>query len=285
VNSLDSLAQGSRGGCEREPDEILSQRAEASSRDGRDAHLGVINPHRSRAPKFRASESAASDTGAWPSGAASESMLDLRQIAPAPGVWPALHPAVLSPLPVPEQSALALANPSIWVVFGFVESQRLRHGGSPTTTTTIAVPTSCAALCTKLGTLTRDHMVAQRLVDAGALRADEMESCPQRHLLTRNLGQGYGVGPDVLELKLVQGDRVLLCSDGLYGGASLGSIRRVLGSREAPTRVARRLIELALRGEAPDNISAIVLAVDHAAAPAAKRRRPSRNQVRRRGEV
>jgi len=137
----------------------------------------------------------------------------------------------------------------------------------------------------KLEALTRDHTVAQRLVDAGALRAEEMESCPQRHLLTRNLGQGYGVGPDVLELKLERGDRLLLCSDGLYGGAPLGSIRRVLGSREAPTRVARRLIELALRGEAADNISAIVLALDDGPAPATKRRWFSRNQVRQRGKV
>jgi protein phosphatase len=137
----------------------------------------------------------------------------------------------------------------------------------------------------KLGALTRDHTVAQRLVDAGALRADEMESCPQRHLLTRNLGREYGVGPDVLELKLKRGDRLLLCSDGLYGGAPLGAIRRVLGSGAAPTRVARRLIELVLRGEASDNISAIVLAVDDGPAPAAKPRRSSRNQVRQRGKV
>jgi serine/threonine protein phosphatase PrpC len=137
----------------------------------------------------------------------------------------------------------------------------------------------------KLGALTRDHTVAQRLVDAGALRADEMESSAQRHLLTRNLGREYGVGPDVLELKLERGDRLLLRSDGLYGGAPLGSIRRVLGSREAPTRVARRLIELALRGGAADNISAIVLAVDDGPAPAAKPRRYSRNQARQRGKV
>jgi serine/threonine protein phosphatase PrpC len=137
----------------------------------------------------------------------------------------------------------------------------------------------------KLEALTRDHTVAQRLVDAGALRADEMESCPQRHYLTRNLGGEYGVGPDVLELKLELGDRLLLCSDGLYCGASLGLIRRALGSREAPTRVARRLIELALQGDAPDNISAIVLAVDGGRASATKRRRPSRSQVRQRGKV
>jgi protein phosphatase len=136
----------------------------------------------------------------------------------------------------------------------------------------------------KLRALTRDHTVAQRLVDAGALRVDEVESCPQKHFLTRNLGREYGVQPDVLDLELKQGDRLLLCSDGLYGGAPVGSIQRVLGSREAPTRVARRLVELALRGEAADNISAIVLAAENDRAPA-RRRRSSRGQVRQRGKV
>jgi serine/threonine protein phosphatase PrpC len=92
------------------------------------------------------------------------------------------------------------------------------------------------------------------------------------------------VQPDVLDLELKQGDRLLLCSDGLYGGAPVGSIQRVLGSREAPTRVARRLVELALRGEAADNISAIVLAAENDRAPA-RRRRSSRGQVRQRGKV
>ena len=83
---------------------------------------------------------------------------------------------------------------------------------------------------------------------------------------------------------LSQQSRRMHRSDGLYGGAPLGAIRRVLGSREAPARIARRLIELALRGEAADNVSAIVLAVDDGRASAAKRRRSSRNQVRRRSK-
>ncbi|HEX8110157.1 MAG TPA: protein phosphatase 2C domain-containing protein [Kofleriaceae bacterium] len=123
--------------------------------------------------------------------------------------------------------------------------------------------------------LTRDHTVAQRLLDAGQRNIEEIT----RHQLTRNLGREYGVRPDVLEQALEPGDRLLLCSDGLYGGASMGAIRRVLGSRDTPDRVAHSLVALALKGRASDNISAIVIAVDGSGVRAATRRRPSRAQA------
>jgi PPM family protein phosphatase len=133
----------------------------------------------------------------------------------------------------------------------------------------------------ELAALTRDHTVAQRLVDAGVLSSGEMESSPHRHLLTRNLGRAYGVCPDVLEQTLKPGDRLLLCSDGLYGGTSERAIRRALGARDAPEQVAHNLVELALRGAASDNISAVVIAVDGGRARAATHRRPARAQARR----
>lgn len=110
--------------------------------------------------------------------------------------------------------------------------------------------------------LTRDHTVAQNFVDAGVLSVEQMENSPHKHMLTRNLGRAYGVQPDVLDLALKPGDRLLLCSDGLYGGAPMEDIRRVLGSSDTPERIAENLVALALKGEALDNISAIVIAVD-----------------------
>jgi len=62
------------------------------------------------------------------------------------------------------------------------------------------------------------------------------------------------------------------------GGTSVGSIRRVLASRDALEQAAHKLVELALRGEASDNISAIVLAVEGGRVRAAKARRPSRTK-------
>jgi len=83
------------------------------------------------------------------------------------------------------------------------------------------------------------------------------------NLLTRNLGRACGVRPDLLELAIQPSDRLLLCSDGLYGGAPLGTIRRVLGSSATPERIARALVARVLKGAAHDNVSAVVIAVDH----------------------
>lgn len=115
--------------------------------------------------------------------------------------------------------------------------------------------------------LTRDHTVAQELLDQGKLRARSMRSCREAHMLTRCVG--CGGQPEVHDLALQPGDRLLLCSDGLHGYTQRRSIRRVLAGRGAPEDISRGLVALALRGDAPDNVSAVVITVDgreHAAA-------------------
>lgn len=143
----------------------------------------------------------------------------------------------------------------------------------------------------QLTTLTRDHTVAQRMVDDGIVSADDI-GAPRflefHHTLTKNLGGAYGVVPDLVEQTILPGDRLLLCSDGLHGGAAEGAIRRVLASREPPERIAHQLITLALHGRASDNISAIVITVEECGAYAtplpqsrARARRPSASGRRR----
>jgi protein phosphatase len=123
----------------------------------------------------------------------------------------------------------------------------------------------------KLTALTRDHTAAQRLVDEGRVSADKLHLRKYReyhHRLTRYLGEGSQLA-DLAEVALEPGDRLLLCSDGLYGGTVLGGIRRLLGSKDAAKHIARDLVDLALKGAARDNISAVVIAVDGGGARAA----------------
>lgn len=111
----------------------------------------------------------------------------------------------------------------------------------------------------RLQTLTRDHTIVEELVDRGLLSADDAERHPYKNVLSRNLGARADAKVDVVELELKPGDRLLLCSDGLYGYASAEGIQYVLGSGDAPEHVARDLIELALRGGGGDNVTTIVL--------------------------
>ena len=111
----------------------------------------------------------------------------------------------------------------------------------------------------RLQILTRDHTIVSELVDRGLLTADEAERHPYKNVLSRNLGAKPETRVDSLEVALRPGDRLLLCSDGLYGYASAEAIQYLLGSGDAPEHVARDLIELALRGGGGDNVSALVV--------------------------
>ena len=111
----------------------------------------------------------------------------------------------------------------------------------------------------RLQALTRDHTIVEELVDRGLLSADEAERHPYKNVLSRNLGARPETRVDLVDVELRGGDRLLLCSDGLYGYASVEGIQYLLGSGDAPDHVARDLIELALRGGGGDNVSTIVI--------------------------
>src|SRR5262249_37230854 len=99
----------------------------------------------------------------------------------------------------------------------------------------------------------------EELVDRGLLSAEDAERHPYKNVLSRNLGARPETRVDVLDLDLKPGDRLLLCSDGLYGYASSEAIQYLLGSDDDPDHVARDLVELALRGGGGDNVSVVVI--------------------------
>src|SRR5204862_313691 len=88
----------------------------------------------------------------------------------------------------------------------------------------------------------------------GANQADEAENHAYKSVLSRNLGGKPEARADVMEVQLVRGDRLMLCSDGLYGFASTEAVQQLLGSTDAPEQVSKDLIEAALRGGGGDNV-------------------------------
>jgi len=117
----------------------------------------------------------------------------------------------------------------------------------------------------RLQTLTRDHTIVEELASRGVLTAEEVERHPYKNVLSRNLGAKPDARVDVLELELRPGDRLLLCSDGLYNYASTEAIQYLLGSGDAPEDVAHDLVELAMRGGGGDNVSTLVIEAPPAA--------------------
>jgi protein phosphatase len=113
----------------------------------------------------------------------------------------------------------------------------------------------------RLQALTRDHTIVEDLVDRGLLPPEEAERHPYKNVLSRNLGSRPDARVDLNDVVLRPGDRLLLCSDGLYGYASAEAIQYLLGSGDDPQHVARDLIDLAMRGGGGDNVSTIVIEV------------------------
>jgi protein phosphatase len=109
----------------------------------------------------------------------------------------------------------------------------------------------------ELTQITRDDTYVQLLVDEGRISAEEANTHPQRSLLMRAL-DGRDADPEYSVRQAVPGDRYLLCSDGLSGVVSDETIAGTMREYHDPNQCAERLIQLALRGGGPDNITVIV---------------------------
>ncbi|QLL07483.1 PP2C family protein-serine/threonine phosphatase [Mycobacterium vicinigordonae] len=108
----------------------------------------------------------------------------------------------------------------------------------------------------ELTQITKDDTFVQTLVDEGRITAEEAHSHPQRSLIMRAL-TGHEVEPTLTMREARAGDRYLLCSDGLSDPVSDETIAEALQIPDV-AESAYRLIELALRGGGPDNVTVVV---------------------------
>ena len=110
----------------------------------------------------------------------------------------------------------------------------------------------------RLRRLTRDHSRVQELVDNGTITPEQAKDHPDRSMLTRNLGHRPSVEPDIATEPLQPGDRLLLCSDGLWGALSEDEIARLAEPGSAAQAVAD-LVAAANAAGGPDNIGVAVV--------------------------
>lgn len=106
--------------------------------------------------------------------------------------------------------------------------------------------------------VTKDHSFVQTLVDEGRITAEEAQTHPQRSLVTRVLTGSVEDEPDLVVRQGRIGDRYLLASDGLTDYVARDTIHEVLTAPGSPADCADRLVALALRAGAPDNVTVIV---------------------------
>lgn len=111
----------------------------------------------------------------------------------------------------------------------------------------------------ELTQVTTDHSFVQHLVNTGKLTPEEAEHHPQRSVLLRVLGDfDMEIVPDLSVREARAGDRWMLCSDGLSGVVSHDTMADALRDVDDAGACAEKLVDLALRGGAPDNITVVV---------------------------
>lgn len=109
--------------------------------------------------------------------------------------------------------------------------------------------------------LSVDHSVVQELMSSGRLSEADARTHPDRHVITRAVGVGPEIVADFSFRDLEQGERFLLCSDGLHGQLDVEQIASILAECVDPQEAATRLVAAVLEGRAPDNVTAVVVDV------------------------
>lgn len=119
----------------------------------------------------------------------------------------------------------------------------------------------------ELHQLTRDHTLVADLIRTGVLQPDQAAGHRLRHVITNVIGgPEAGVKVEARALQLQDGDRLLLCSDGLTEMVTDEMIAATLDAERAPEAAAKKLLERANEGAASDNITLVVVGFDAGAA-------------------
>jgi protein phosphatase len=106
--------------------------------------------------------------------------------------------------------------------------------------------------------LTKDHSLVNRLMEMGQLTEQEAAVHPQRNVLYRAIGQGGSLEVDVLTYALKHEDRLLLCSDGLWGMLEEAEMWRLLEDTTSPQAACVELVQAANEAGGNDNISVVL---------------------------
>ncbi|MGA8789732.1 MAG: protein phosphatase 2C domain-containing protein [Paenarthrobacter sp.] len=104
-----------------------------------------------------------------------------------------------------------------------------------------------------------DHSEVQELVDSGDITAEQATVHPRRHVVTRALGTGDETEADFWLLPIQEGDRIMVCSDGLNGELGDDHMFRILSTVAHPQDAVDALIQAALRSGGRDNVTVIVV--------------------------
>ena len=106
--------------------------------------------------------------------------------------------------------------------------------------------------------ITRDHSLMADLIEAGQITPEEARVHPNRSVITRAIGSDIHMRPDIYELNVDAGDRILLCSDGLSSMISNNAIESIMRRQSDAQHCADELVTAALENGGADNVTVVV---------------------------
>lgn len=108
--------------------------------------------------------------------------------------------------------------------------------------------------------ITVDHSLVEEMVQSGEIQKEEMRTHPNKNIITRALGTDTSVRPDCFEVKVEEGDVILLCSDGLTNMVDDTAIEETLREHRDDMKLAgESLVQQANEAGGKDNISVILV--------------------------
>lgn len=111
----------------------------------------------------------------------------------------------------------------------------------------------------RLEQISVDHSAVQELVERGELSAEEAERHPKRNVITKAVGAGSHDDPDYWLIPVEEGDRMMVCSDGLSKELGAEHLARILAEEPSAQAAATRLVHEALVHGGRDNITVVVV--------------------------
>jgi protein phosphatase len=109
--------------------------------------------------------------------------------------------------------------------------------------------------------VTRDHSLVARMVEQNRITKEDARHHPHSNILLRTVGTERDVDVDIFSVELSAGDRLLLCSDGLWGEVDDEDIEAILNAYEDPRQASRELVRAAHYAGARDNVTVLVITV------------------------
>lgn len=109
--------------------------------------------------------------------------------------------------------------------------------------------------------ISRDHSLVQKMVERGRITAEEARHHPHSNILLRTVGTERDIEIDVFRVELKSGDRIMMCSDGLWGEVEDRDMENLMNTYQDPRLASRELVRAAHHGGGKDNVTLVIVEV------------------------